>query len=149
MLKRIPKHLSPSLMKVLLEMGHGDEIVLADGHYPAASNAQNLIRCDGLGIPDLLKSVLEFFPLDTYVNASFFLMAVAASDHMKPEIWETYEKILNESSGENKTIEKLERFEFYERGKKAYAIVATGETAIYANILLRKGVVQSPIKAGE
>ena len=142
MLKQIPKNISPQLMKVLMEMGHGDEIVLADGNYPAASNAKQLIRCDGLGMPDLLKSMLEFFPLDNYVSAAFNLMEVAASDNFTPEIWETYENILNESSAENKTIEKLERFEFYERGKKAYAIVATGEEAIYANILLRKGVVK-------
>ena len=141
-LKQIPKNISPELIKVLMEMGHGDEIVLADGNYPAASHAKHLIRCDGLSMPDLLKSILAFFPLDTYVNAAFNLMAVAPADHFKPQIWDEYEKILNESTAENKTIEQVERFEFYERGKKAYAIVATGEEAIYANILLRKGVVR-------
>jgi len=142
MLKQIPKNISPQLIKVLMEMGHGDEIVLADGNYPAASNARELIRCDGLTMPELLASILKLFPLDTYVNAAFSLMDVAHGDNYKPEIWQTYEKILKDSSGENKSIEKLERFEFYERGKNAYAIVATGEEALYANILLRKGVVE-------
>jgi len=142
MLKQIPKNISPQLIKALMEMGHGDEIVLADANYPAASNAKQLIRCDGLGMPEILASILKLFPLDTYVNAAFCLMDVANSENFKPEIWETYEKILSDSTGENKTIEKLERFEFYERGKKAYVIVATGEEALYANILLRKGVVK-------
>jgi len=142
MLKQIPKNISPQLMKILMEMGHGDEIILADGNYPAASNAKNLIRCDGLEMPELLKSILELFPLDTYVNAAFGLMEVVAGGEIKPKIWNTYEKILEDSKAENKVIEKLERFEFYDRGKNAYAIVATGEEAIYANILLRKGVVK-------
>ena len=125
-----------------MEMGHGDEIVLADGNYPAASNAKNLIRLDGQGIPELLKSILEFFPLDSYVESAFNLMAVTAADNFKPEIWKVYEETLRDSTAENQKIDQLERFKFYERGKKAYAIVATGEEAIYANILLRKGVVK-------
>lgn len=142
MLKKIPKNISPELMKVLMEMGHGDEIVLADGNFPAASHAKTLIRLDGQNMPLVLKSILEFFPLDTYVDSAFNLMATAPTDDFKPEIWSEYEEILKSSTAENIKIDALERFEFYERGKQAYAIVATGEEAIYANILLRKGVVK-------
>lgn len=138
MLKKIPKNLSPELVKVLMEMGHGDEIVLADGNYPAASNARNLVRCDGLSMPDLLKSILELFPLDQYVEKPVALMAVAKGDPTVPEIWDTYKAILKN----DRAIEMVERQTFYDRGKQAFAIVATGEEAIYANILLKKGVVK-------
>ncbi|AUB51758.1 fucose isomerase [Enterococcus mundtii] len=138
MLKNIPKNLSPELVKVLIEMGHGDEIVLADGNYPAASNAKKLIRCDGLPMPELLKSILELFPLDQYVEQPVALMAVAKGDETKPAIWEEYKALLDQGV----SIESIERQAFYERGKQAYAIVATGEEAIYANILLKKGVVK-------
>jgi len=141
MLKNIPKNISPKLMKILMEMGHSDEIVLADGNYPAASNARNLVRLDGESMPDVLRAILEFFPLDTYVEAAFSLMATEPIDNFIPKIWHEYEEVLNASTAENKTIEKLERMAFYERGKKAFAIVATGEEEIYANIILRKGVV--------
>ena len=142
MLKKIPKNLSPELVKVLMEMGHGDEIVIADGNYPAASNARNLVRCDGLSVPELLKSILEVFPLDTYVEKAVALMEIVPGDSVKPTIWEEYYKIIAEAETENPEVEHVERFCFYERGKSAYAIVATGETALYANILLRKGVVK-------
>lgn len=138
MLKKIPKNLSPELLKILMEMGHGDEIVIADGNYPAASNARNLVRCDGLGVPELLTSIMELLPLDQYVEKSVALMAVAIGDDTVPEIWEEYKAIIQNDT----VIEMMERQEFYERGKKAYAIVATGEEAIYANILLKKGVVK-------
>ncbi|MZZ58841.1 fucose isomerase [Enterococcus mundtii] len=138
MLKNIPKNLSPELVKVLMEMGHGDEIVLADGNYPAASNAKKLIRCDGLAMPQLLKSILELFPLDQYVEQPVALMAVAEGDENKTAIWEEYKALIDQGV----SIGTIERQAFYERGKQAYAIVATGEEAIYANILLKKGVVK-------
>lgn len=141
MLKNIPKNLSPDLVKVLLEMGHGDEIVIADGNYPAASHAKRLVRCDGLGVPELLKSILELLPLDTYQEYAIGLMEVAPGDDTVPVIWETYQTIIEEAATENDKIEMIERQAFYEKGKQAYAIVATGEEQIYANILLKKGVV--------
>lgn len=141
MLKNIPKNLSPELVKVLLEMGHGDEIVIADGNYPAASHAKRLVRCDGLGVPELLKSILELLPLDTYQEYAIGLMEVAPGDDTVPVIWETYQTIIKEAATENDKIEMIERQAFYEKGKQAYAIVATGEEQIYANILLKKGVV--------
>ena len=142
MLKNIPKNLSPELVKVLMEMGHGDELVIADGNYPAASNARNLVRCDGLGVPELLESILQLFPLDTYTDCAIGLMEVVPGDDVKPVIWDEYQRIIVETKTENSQIEHIERFKFYERGKKAYAIIATGEEALYANILLRKGVVK-------
>jgi len=142
MLKKIPKNISPDLIKVLMEMGHGDEIVIADGNFPAAANAKKLVRCDGLNASDVLRSILELFPIDTFTEYPVSLMAVVDGDESSPLIWQEYSKILNESTAENKAIEHLERFAFYERSQNAYAVVATGEEALYANIILRKGVVK-------
>lgn len=142
MLNKIPKNLSPELVKVLMEMGHGDEIVIADGNYPAASNAKRLVRCDGLGVPELLVSILELLPMDTYQEYAIGLMEVAKGDDTVPKIWETYKKIIQSAEVENQKIEMIERQDFYDRSKTAYAIIATGEEAIYANILLKKGVVR-------
>lgn len=141
MLKGIPKNLSPELIKILMEMGHGDEIVIADGNYPGASNANLLVRADGLGVPELLESILELMPLDSYVDAPVALMSVVNGDTTVPVIWEKYEHIIQEKNGSPVKIEHMERTDFYERGKKAYAILATGEEEIYANIILKKGVV--------
>jgi len=141
MLKGIPNIISPELMKVLMEMGHGDEIVLADGNFPAASVAQRLIRCDGHNVPDLLEAILKFFPLDRCVDNPVALLAVVPGDDTKPTIWEEYRRII-EASGEGLSdFELVERFAFYERAKKAYVVVATSEKVLYANIILKKGVM--------
>ncbi|MFH1615712.1 MAG: RbsD/FucU domain-containing protein [Planctomycetota bacterium] len=142
MLKGIPTIISPELMKILMEMGHGDEIVLADGNFPASSNAQRLVRSDGHGVPELLEAVLKTFPLDIYVDQSVALMAVAAGDNTKPAIWERYRKIIKASGEKFDEFEFVERFAFYERSRQAYAIVATSEQALYANIILKKGVIK-------
>lgn len=139
MLKGIPSILPPELLKILMEMGHGDELVLGDGNFPAASNAQRLVRCDGHGVPELLDAILTLMPLDTYVEASVALMETTQGDP-RPVIWEKYRAILDAHQS-NMQTEKMERFAFYERARKAYAIVATGETALYANLILKKGVV--------
>lgn len=141
MLKGIPEILSPELMKVLLEMGHGDEIVIADGNFPAASVAQRLIRADGHNVPELLEVVLKFFPLDVYVDKPVSLMQVAEGDNTKPVIWDKYRDIIKNSGEKFKDFGYIERFEFYERAKQAYAVIATSEKALYANIILKKGVV--------
>ena len=141
MLKNIPNILSPELLKVLMEMGHGDELVIADGSFPAASLAQRLIRLDGHGIPKILKALLTFFPLDTYVNLPVGLMAVTPGDAVQPIIWDDYRTIILESKEPFAEFEYIERFAFYERARKAYAVIATGEPALYANIILKKGVV--------
>lgn len=142
MLKGIPSIISPDLMKVLMEMGHGDEIVLADGNFPSASLSQRLIRCDGHGIPELLEAILELFPIDTYVEKPIALMNVVSGDPVQPAIWQDYEEIVKKQEEQPTSFEYVERFEFYERAKQAYAIVATGEKAQYANIILKKGVVK-------
>ena len=141
MLKNIPGILSPDLLKILMEMGHGDEIALADSNFPAASVAQRLIRYDGHGISKILEAVLKFFPLDPYVEHPVALMAVVPGDTTKPTIWEEYRKIIKASGEKFSDFEFVERFAFYERAKKAYAVVASGEKALYANIILKKGVL--------
>lgn len=141
MLKNIPKNLSPELMKVLMEMGHGDEICIGDGNFPAEEMGRKVIRCDGLMVPELLESILQLFPLDSYAKDQVFLMEVAPGDDYEPLIWEEYKNIL-ENSNEEYSIAYLERFEFYERTRKAYAVIATSEEALYANVILKKGVVK-------
>ena len=141
MLKNIPPNMTPDLLKVLMEMGHSDEIVIADGNFPAASHAQILIRMDGQTAPEVLKSILKLFPLDTYVEAAVTYMTTP-QDEPRPEIWAVYKEIFIESKEENIQSQAIDRFEFYERAKKAYAIIATSESALYANIILKKGVIE-------
>ena len=142
MLKNIPDVISPELMYVLMEMGHGDEIVLADGNFPAASMAQRLVRCDGHGVPEILEAVLKFFTLDIYVEQPVALMSVVPGDNTKPTIWEDYRKIIKASGEKFTDFEFVERFAFYDRAQDAYAVVATSEKALYANIILKKGVIK-------
>lgn len=139
MLKNIPSILSPELLKILMEMGHGDYIVIGDGNFPAATNAQRLVRLDGHGVPEILDAILKLMPLDTYVDAPVSLMDNGDPDN-RPEIWAAYKEIVEKNEGD-KNIGLIERFDFYDKAKNAFAIVATGETAIYANIILQKGVV--------
>ena len=140
MLKGIPSILSPDLLKILMEMGHGDELVIADGNFPAASVAQRLVRGDGIKIPVLLEAILKLFPLDKYVPKPVALMALVPGETYQPEIWETYRAICKKQK-QFVEFDFVERFAFYERAKKAYAVIATSETALYANIILKKGVV--------
>ena len=140
MLKNIPKVLSPELLKVLSEMGHGDEIVLGDGNFPAASMAKRLVRADGIPMPQLLDAILTVFPLDQYDSNHFELMDLVPGDTVNPVIWKEYEQILHKHEP-NSSMEFIERFSYYERANKAYAVVATGEEAQYANIILKKGCV--------
>ncbi|MBD5146118.1 MAG: L-fucose mutarotase [Ruminococcus sp.] len=142
MLKNIPKILSPELVKILMEMGHGDEIVIADGNFPSETIGQRVVRCDGHGVPELLDAIMKLFPLDTYTDKPVMLMEVVPGDPVVPTIWDEYKEIINKYEPENCKIEMIERFAFYERAKTAYAVVATGEEAIYANIILKKGVVK-------
>jgi L-fucose mutarotase len=141
MLKGIPSILSPELLKVLMEMGHGDELVLADGNFPAASVAQRLVRSDGNGVPELLDAILRFFPLDPYVAQPVALMAVVPGDTYQPVIWDEYRRIVDRYEP-GAQIERVERFAFYERARQAYVVIASSETALYANLILKKGVVK-------
>ena len=141
MLKNIPSIISPELLKILHEMGHSDEIVIGDGNFPAASNAKRLVRADGHGVPELLDAILQLFPLDTYVEAPVMLMQVTPGDDVDPVIWKEYRKIVDKHQ-DDVNFEEIERFAFYERARDAYAIVATGESALYANVILKNGVVK-------
>ena len=141
MLKGVPKILSPELLKILSEMGHGDEIVIADGNFPSENFGKRVVRADGHGGAELLDAVLSVIPLDTYADENFLLMQVVPGDTEKPVIWEEYARIANEKDG-NVKRGSLERFAFYERAKNAYAVIASGEGAIYANIILKKGVIK-------
>ncbi|MFT3984029.1 MAG: RbsD/FucU domain-containing protein [Lachnospiraceae bacterium] len=144
MLKGVPKILSPELLKVLCEMGHSDRLVISDGNFPAESMGKNavVIRCDGHGVPELLDAILQLFPLDSYVEHPVNLMEVMKGDPVETPIWDEYKNIVRkyDARGEQ-AVGNIERFAFYEEAQKAYAIIATGESALYANVMLQKGVV--------
>ncbi|BBI33018.1 RbsD/FucU family protein [Cohnella abietis] len=142
MLIGISSLISPELLKVLMEMGHSDEIVIADGNFPGASHAQRLIRADGHGITELLDAILRLFPLDPYVDKPVSLMQIVPGDTVETPIWSTYAEIIEARTGLTAPFEEVERFAFYERAKRAYAVIATGEGALYANLILKKGVIK-------
>jgi L-fucose mutarotase len=142
MLKGISPAISPDLIKILMEMGHGDELVIGDVNFPSASIAQRLVRADGLGCTVLLDAILNVFPLDQYVEKPAGLMAVVPGDPYKPVIWDDYRKIIQHHESAFTDFNYIERFAFYERARKAYAVLATSEMALYANIILKKGVIQ-------
>lgn len=144
MLLGIPKILSPELLKVLCEMGHGDRIVIADGNFPAESVGKNhiVIRCDGHGVPEILEAILQVMPLDQYDQKPVTLMEVVPGDPVKTPIWETYKKILSQHDARGaKTIRTVERFAYYKEASDAYAVITTSERAQYANVMLQKGCV--------
>lgn len=138
MLKGIPSIISPELLKIMMEMGHGDELVIGDGNFPGTSINNRCTRCDGHGVPELLEAILKLFPLDTY-EKPVYLMAKVPGDTVETPIWDEYKKLIAPYTDEDP--EQIERFAFYERAKKAYAVVMTSESALYANIILKKGVV--------
>jgi len=141
MLKGVSPLISPELLKILCEMGHGDELVLADAHFPAMSQGPQVIRADGVGIPALLEGILQLIPLDQYDPDHYALMSVVPGDPVVPVVWDAYRAILDKTEPATQPT-MLERFAFYERAKGAYAIVATGERAQYANVIIKKGVVR-------
>ena len=144
MLKGIPKILSPELLKVLCEMGHSDRLVISDGNFPAESMGKNaiVVRCDGHGVPELLDAILQVFPLDSYVEHPVNLMEVMPGDQVETPIWDEYKAIVKKYDTRGASaVGNIERFSFYDEAKTAYAIIATGEAALYANVMLQKGVV--------
>jgi L-fucose mutarotase len=136
MLKGISPVISPSLLKVLAEMGHGDEIVISDAHFPAHTFNTNVLRVDGVAADVLLKGIIPIFELDSYATP-VIMMAPVPGDVLDESVEARYRKALS-YSGE---IERVERFAFYERAKKAYAVVVSGECAKYGNVILKKGVI--------
>ncbi len=141
MLKNIPKIISPDLLKILSEMGHGDEITIGDGNYPSASMGKqnHVLRYDTLDVPTILDAILTLFPLDTFVDSAVFLMD-KPSNIEEPPIWKIYRDILKRHSYDRE-IGLIERFDFYARSKISYCVIASGEAAIYANIILKKGII--------
>lgn len=144
MLKGIPAILSPELLKTLCEMGHSDRLVISDGNFPAESMGKNckVIRMDGHGVPELLEAILKVFPLDTYADKPVSLMEKVPGDTVETPIWEEFAKIIERNDNRGREIiGNIERFAFYEEAKTSYLIIATSEKALYANIMLQKGVV--------
>jgi L-fucose mutarotase len=139
MLKGISALVSPELLKALAEMGHGDEIVFSDAHFPAHSIGPRVIRCDGLGVDELLAAVIPLFELDSYAPP-LVMMAPVPGDSLDPAVEERYRRALFGPTGKGPAVERIERFAFYERARAAYAVVISGETAKYGNIILKKGV---------
>lgn len=145
MLKGIPKIISPELLMVLDEMGHSDKILIGDGNFPAESMGKNaiVIRADGHSVPELLDAILKLFPLDRHVPRPVSLMEVMPGDNVETPIWDEYKKIVAKYDDRGAdAFEYVERFAYYDKViNEAYAIIATGESALYANIMLQKGVV--------
>jgi L-fucose mutarotase len=140
MLKGISPVLSPELLAVLCSMGHGDELVLADAHFPGHSLGPKVLRADGVKIPELLKGILPLFELDAYVAAPVMMMAAVPGDQLDPTVEQSYWQQVARFSPKTPPVERIERFAFYDRAKTAFAIVMTGELAKYGNVILRKGV---------
>jgi L-fucose mutarotase len=140
MLKGISPLISPALLEVLARMGHGDELILADAHFPAESFNPRVLRADGLRIPDLLAAILPLFELDSYVSHPLAMMAAVPGDTLDPGVEQSYLASIHITNPGVPPIERIDRFAFYERAKSAFAVVMTGETAKYGNIILKKGV---------
>lgn len=140
MLKGISPLISPTLLETLARMGHGDEIIFGDAHFPGESLNSRTIRADGLRIPDLLAAVLPLFELDSYVDEPLLMMSAVPGDLLDIQVEESYLRAIQKTNPEIKKIARIDRFAFYERSKNAFAIVMTGETVKYGNILLTKGV---------
>ena len=141
MLKGISPIISPELLYTLFVMGHGDEIVLADAHFPADSLNDNTIRADGLKIKDLLTGILPLFEIDNYEDNPIIMMDAVSGDTLDPAVEESYLIPIKKYVPNAPAIQRIDRFDFYERAKKAFAIVITGELAKYGNIIFKKGVI--------
>ena len=140
MLIGIDPCISPELLAILSRMGHGDEIVLADAFFPGESFNARVIRADGIKIPALLKGILGLISLDDYVPHPLAMMAAGPGDELDPEVEKAYRKAIEKRWPKAAPVERVERFAFYERTRKAFAVVMTGETVKYGNIILKKGV---------
>ncbi len=140
MLKGISPLISPELLGVLCRMGHGDEIVLADAHFPGETFNDNVLRADGLRIPDLLDAILPLFELDSYVDSPLIMMKAEPGDSLDPEVEKAYRIPIDKRAPAAPAIARIGRFDFYDRAKEAFAVLMTGELAKYGNIILKKGV---------
>lgn len=141
MLKGISAILPPDLLKIMMEMGHGDTLVIGDGNFPAAACAKRLVRCDGHSVLPVLDAILQLLPLDQPQSDPVCVMQVQDKNAPQPEIWASFRETISKYEPNKTALKEVERFEFYEQAKQAYAVVSTGETAIYANLILKKGVI--------
>ena len=140
MLIGISPLISPDLLAILHRMGHGDEIVLADAHFPGETYGTRVLRADGLRISDLLDAILPLFALDSYVESPLIMMCAVSGDQLDPVVEASYRQVIDKHWPATPPIQRIDRFEFYDRTKQAFAVLMTGETAKYGNIILKKGV---------
>ena len=144
MLKGIPSIISPELLKILCEMGHTDELTIGDGNFPGHTYGKKVIRMDGHGVPEILDAILQLFPLDTYVDHPVTLMGVVPGDGVKTPIWDKYKEIVAKHDERGAAcFEEIDKWDFYDRTKNhSSVVIMTGESELYANIILKKGVVK-------
>lgn len=145
MLKRIDPLLTPDLLQVLAAMGHGDELVIVDANFPAVSTAQRLIRLDGVSATRALQAVLSLLPLDDFVDSPAAVMQVVGSPETVPEVVKEFQWLVNEAEGKEIKFTMIDRFKFYERAHVAFAIVVSGETRLYGNVILKKGIIRPSV----
>ncbi len=143
MLKGIPRLMSPELMDVLMRMGHGDDLVIADGNFPAETMGRRVVRADGHGVAEILDAVLTFLPVDDFIETPVKVMQPVAAGEAEPPVWHEYRRVIARHESRPLALTLVERFEFYDLARSAFAVVATTETAIYGNIIVKKGVVRS------
>jgi L-fucose mutarotase len=141
MLKGISPLISPELLEVMARMGHGDELVLADAHFPGESIGRRVVRADGLRIADLLEAIMPLFEPDSYVPHPVLMMDPVSGDELDPSVEASYMEKIRRTAPGVPPVKRLDRFAFYERASKAFAVVMTGETAKYGNVILIKGVI--------
>ena len=139
MLKGVPRIIPPELLKILAQMGHGDELVISDAHFPAHSISSNVVRADAVGSPEMMKAILKLIELDQYVDKPVMLMEPVPGDTIDPDLLAEIKNYLGKDADR---IDYIERFAFYERARKSFAVVVSGETRIYGNIIIKKGVTQ-------
>lgn len=140
MLKSLSPLLTGDLLAVLADMGHGDEIVIVDANFPAARLAQRLVQMPGIQATEVLEAVLSLLPLDDFVEVP---AAAMEAPNKRPAIYDSFEQLMAEAEGRPIGLELIDRFAFYDRAEAAYAVVATGERRLYANIIVKKGVVRA------
>ncbi|MGB2607640.1 MAG: RbsD/FucU domain-containing protein [Isosphaeraceae bacterium] len=140
-MERIPNILSPELLYLIAQMGHGDDLVIADANFPAVTNAKRLVRADGLSVPAILEAILQLYPLDSYVEKPAAVMRRVDRPGEPAPIWNEYQRLLDSAGVRYIAIEQVERFAFYDRAKQTFGVVATGETALYGNLIIKKGEI--------
>ncbi|RKX75383.1 MAG: L-fucose mutarotase [Spirochaetes bacterium] len=141
MLRNIDPVVSPELLDVLFRMGHGDEIVLADAFFPGDSMGKRVIRADGIGIARLLEGIIPLITLDGFVESPLFMMDPVPGDELDMNVEKAYRAAIDKTWPDTPAVVRVERFDFYDQAREAYAVVMSGEMRKYGNIILKKGVI--------